>query len=66
MTHFLGVDEFLPQNIFIKYLAKYGCELVTVEKEICTNSIFAITGFDDAQFNQVNYLNKLLINYYLL
>ncbi|XP_008548197.1 lipase 3 [Microplitis demolitor] len=52
VTHFLGVDEFLPQNIFIKYLAKYGCELVTVEKEICTNSIFAITGFDDAQFNQ--------------
>ncbi|XP_074108237.1 lipase 3-like isoform X1 [Cotesia typhae] len=52
VAHFLGVDEFLPQNIFIKYLAKYGCELVTIEKEICKNSIFAISGFDDAQFNQ--------------
>ncbi|KAK0080852.1 hypothetical protein PV325_013228 [Microctonus aethiopoides] len=51
VTHFLGVNEFLPQNIFIKYLAKYGCKLNTVEKNICENIMFAICGFDETQFN---------------
>lgn len=59
MTHFLGVNEFLPQNIFIKYLAKYGCKLNTVEKNICENIMFAICGFDETQFNMVNCYYKL-------
>ncbi|KAK0183446.1 hypothetical protein PV327_001488 [Microctonus hyperodae] len=51
VTRFLGVNEFLPQNIFIKYLAEYGCKLNTVEKNICENVMFAICGFDGTQFN---------------
>ncbi|XP_071452435.1 lipase 3-like [Hetaerina americana] len=51
IVHFLGAAEFLPQNKIIRFLSKYGCELFTTEEKICENSIFAITGFDDSQFN---------------
>ncbi|XP_046394878.1 lipase 3-like [Ischnura elegans] len=51
IVHFLGATEFLPQNKIIRFLSRYGCELFTTEEKICENSIFAITGFDDSQFN---------------
>ncbi|KAG8230453.1 hypothetical protein J437_LFUL009941, partial [Ladona fulva] len=52
VLNFLGDGEFLPQNKIIKFLSRYGCELATIEKEICENIIFAIVGFDSSQFNQ--------------
>ncbi|XP_043473344.1 lipase 3-like isoform X2 [Leptopilina heterotoma] len=51
IAHFFGADEFLPQNGILKFLAKFGCEIDTFEEEICTNSLFAFSGFDASQFN---------------
>lgn len=35
----------------LRFLAKYGCELTTTEKEICENTVFIICGFDKEQYN---------------
>lgn len=51
IAHFLGEDEFLPQNSFIKFLAKYGCSLTVEENKICANSLFVLCGFDAVEFN---------------
>ncbi|XP_066583639.1 lipase 3-like [Prorops nasuta] len=51
IIHYLGEDEFLPQNSFLKLLARYGCDLETWEEKICANVLYAICGFDQAQFN---------------
>lgn len=51
IAHYLGEDEFLPQNILIKFLAKYGCDIYTTEHRICANILFAICGYDKSQLN---------------
>ncbi|XP_071571688.1 lysosomal acid lipase/cholesteryl ester hydrolase [Temnothorax nylanderi] len=51
IAHFLGENEFLPRNCVLRFLAKYVCEGNDFEKEICTNTIFLICGFDKEQFN---------------
>ncbi|XP_018397034.1 PREDICTED: lipase 3-like isoform X2 [Cyphomyrmex costatus] len=51
IAHFFGEDEFLPHNGVLQFLAKHGCEVTYVEKEICTNLIFLICGFDEEQFD---------------
>ncbi|XP_011872790.1 PREDICTED: lipase 3-like [Vollenhovia emeryi] len=51
IAHFLGEDEFLPQNSVLRLLAKYGCDVDYFEKEICANTLFLICGFDKEQFN---------------
>lgn len=44
----------MPPDIFTKMLARYGCDLITVEREICENILFTICGFDAEQFNRVS------------
>ncbi|KAL0127528.1 hypothetical protein PUN28_003064 [Cardiocondyla obscurior] len=51
IAHFFGEDEFLPQNGVIELLAKLGCEVDNFEKEICSNIMFLLCGFDKEQFN---------------
>ncbi|XP_024882714.1 uncharacterized protein LOC112461630 [Temnothorax curvispinosus] len=51
IAHFLGENEFLPRNCVLRFLAKYVCEGNDFEKEICTNTLFLICGFDKEQFN---------------
>lgn len=51
--HFLGINEFLPANIFLKILARYGCDMTTAEEQICENVLFGVCGFDAEQFNRV-------------
>ncbi|KAI4495300.1 hypothetical protein M0804_001501 [Polistes exclamans] len=51
IIHILGKDEFLPHNKLIEYFAKYGCDIDNLEHEICSNIIFAFSGFDKSQFN---------------
>jgi lysosomal acid lipase/cholesteryl ester hydrolase len=48
---YLGNGEFLPHEKIIRWLSKYGCELVTTEEKICEDGFFVISGFDDEQFN---------------
>ncbi|GAB1867614.1 Lipase 3 [Camponotus japonicus] len=50
MRHFFH-NEFLPQNNFWKYLAKYGCKQNIIEEKICANLIFIICGYDREQLN---------------
>ncbi|GLH01221.1 Lipase 3 [Gryllus bimaculatus] len=47
----LGDGEFLPQNKILHYLAKYGCELLETERDVCENLIFILCGYDKPQFN---------------
>ncbi|XP_033217874.1 lipase 3-like [Belonocnema kinseyi] len=51
IAQFLGKNEFLPQNRVLRLLAKFGCDLDTLEEEICTNAMFVIFGFDAGEFN---------------
>ncbi|KAG7201050.1 hypothetical protein KM043_017599 [Ampulex compressa] len=51
ISKILGDGELLPQSSFIRFLAKYTCNLNTWEEKICSNSIFVLCGFDKAQFN---------------
>ncbi|XP_011499460.1 PREDICTED: lipase 3-like [Ceratosolen solmsi marchali] len=51
ISRFLGEGEFLPQNILLKFLAKYGCDINVSEEKICANTLFVICGFDKNEFN---------------
>ncbi|XP_012285753.1 lipase 3 isoform X2 [Orussus abietinus] len=51
VTELLGANEFLPQNTFLRVLAKYVCDKVNWEKELCANIFFIFSGFDQAEFN---------------
>jgi len=46
----LGVGEFLPSNILIDCLASLFCH-ETVTQGLCTNILFILCGFDEAQLN---------------
>ena len=59
IARFIGANEFLPQNVFLKFLARYGCEIDTLEETICANVVFVICGFDKNQFNYVSALIKV-------
>ncbi|XP_015605711.1 lipase 3 isoform X2 [Cephus cinctus] len=61
IAHFFGANEFLPQNMILRFLAKYGCDIDTSEEKICANSIFVLCGFDQAQFN--NTLMPIILNH---
>lgn len=52
IAELLGVNEFLPQNIILKLLARELCEINKYEEEICENVIFILCGFDEKQFNK--------------
>lgn len=51
LAKYLGLNQFLPNDKLIKFLA-YDCELLKVDKLICENVIFIICGFDRKEFNQ--------------
>ncbi|CAL1684021.1 unnamed protein product [Lasius platythorax] len=51
MLQYFFHDEFLPQNNFFRFFAKYGCDQNIVENEICADMIFMICGYDREQFN---------------
>lgn len=54
MLQYFFHDEFLPQNNFLRFFAKYGCDQNIVENEICADMIFMICGYDREQFNYVS------------
>merc|ERR1712183_881056 len=46
----MGVGEFLPSNLLIDCLATLFCH-ETVTQGLCTNILFILCGFDEAQMN---------------
>lgn len=68
LSKHLGLNQFLPNNKLMKFLA-YDCELLRIDKKICENVIFSICGFDKEEFNEVSfhvhYLHTLISLFYL-
>ncbi|GLH01219.1 Lipase 3, partial [Gryllus bimaculatus] len=52
LAHLLGKGELLPHSKILKHLAKYGCELLPIDKTLCENMVFIICGYDAAQFDK--------------
>ena len=55
-----GVRDFLPSDDIIHWLATYVCKPSDL-KELCSNIIFIICGFDKPQLNMVSSL--VILNY---
>ncbi|RZC36181.1 lipase 3, partial [Asbolus verrucosus] len=51
LSKYLGLNQFLPNNKVLKFLA-YDCELLKIDKTICEDIIFVLCGFDKAEFNE--------------
>lgn len=52
MAHYLGDDEFLPQNELVRFLMKRACDMSNAQRELCSNILFALCGYDKAQLNE--------------
>lgn len=52
IAKFLGNGEFLPQNLVLKWLSRFGCEISRFEEKICENTLFVLCGYDEQQFNK--------------
>jgi len=50
ILNMMGVGEFLPSNLLIDCLATLFCH-ETVTQGLCTNILFILCGFDEAQMN---------------
>lgn len=50
----LGQFEFLPSDKFIQLLDKWLCESESSIKEICSNILFLVAGYDSDQLNRVS------------
>lgn len=59
LLEILGVNEFLPNNAFMKFISKWVCE--TEEKFLCEDTMFLLCGADKAQLNQVTEESYLLL-----
>ncbi|XP_060532393.1 lipase 3-like isoform X2 [Cylas formicarius] len=51
VARYFGLNQFLPNDKIMKFLA-YDCELLKIEKQVCENIIFIISGFDKKELNQ--------------
>jgi len=52
LLNIIGVDEFLPNNDFFKYVIGDAlCKEDSITQLLCTNALFAICGFSRAQMN---------------
>ena len=51
ILEFLGLGEFLPSNAFMDWMAGFFCDEGSLQG-ICTNIIFVLCGFDEAQVNR--------------
>lgn len=55
LLDWLGKGEFLPANSrWMHIVEKYFCDQNKVEEHICSNVLFALAGYDAAQFNLVS------------
>jgi lysosomal acid lipase/cholesteryl ester hydrolase len=51
LMELMGVGEFLPSNLLIDCLATLFCH-ETITQGLCTNILFILCGFDEAQMNR--------------
>merc|ERR1712038_1426518 len=48
----LGIGEFLPDSLLIDCLASLFCNEGEITQGLCTNILFILCGFDEAQMNK--------------
>ena len=48
LMELMGVGEFLPSNLLMDCLASLFCH-ETITQGLCTNILFVLCGFDEAQ-----------------
>lgn len=51
ISEFFGLRDFLPNNAWVKLLAKYFCKASVPTRYLCTNVIFLLAGYDSVQLN---------------
>ncbi|KAL6264535.1 hypothetical protein P5V15_004641 [Pogonomyrmex californicus] len=51
LLHLLGQDELLPQNFLLQFLAGLFCDETSIQRRLCSNIAFLVTGIDNEQFN---------------
>lgn len=49
--NFIGVAEFLPSSEFLANVGESLCSDNSITQFLCTNSLFALCGYNSAQFN---------------
>uniref|UniRef100_A0A1B0D593 Partial AB-hydrolase lipase domain-containing protein n=1 Tax=Phlebotomus papatasi TaxID=29031 RepID=A0A1B0D593_PHLPP len=53
LSGLIGVNEFMPSNVFTRIGGKYACMDHSPFQEICANMLFLIAGYDSEQLNRV-------------
>jgi hypothetical protein len=51
----MGLDEFLPSNWLMDWLASFACEEGSYQG-ICESVLFVLCGFDEAQVPHLKYI----------
>lgn len=51
ISKYIGLNQFLPSDKLLKFLA-YDCEILNIDKAVCENILFVISGFDKKELNQ--------------
>ena len=49
LMELMGVGEFLPSNLLMDCLASLFCHETEITQGLCTNILFVLCGFDEAQ-----------------
>lgn len=51
ILHVTDVDKIITDDSVLKYLVKLACNLSPLQKEICSEALFLVGGFNEEQFN---------------
>uniref|UniRef100_A0A0K2THP6 Lipase n=1 Tax=Lepeophtheirus salmonis TaxID=72036 RepID=A0A0K2THP6_LEPSM len=47
----LGINEISPSNAILNWFDKWVCDLTMIQKEVCENLLFLMSGYDFGQMN---------------
>ena len=53
----MGVGEFLPSNLLMDCLASLFCHETEITQGLCTNILFILCGFDEAQASLMTHVH---------
>ncbi|KAK2585097.1 hypothetical protein KPH14_008609 [Odynerus spinipes] len=51
-AHYLGEDQFLPENTLVRSIAKRACNLNQFQRKECANILFLICGYDTTELDE--------------
>lgn len=53
LQNMLGINELSPNNDVLQMIGSTTCQETAVLRELCTNVLFLLAGYDSRQFNRV-------------